>query len=94
MERRLLIARDLLKSTGVIIVAIGDEEHHRLRMLLDHVFSPDNFLANIVWASQVQMSRSTSAVTPPTGHPIGEPWCGLLFMLYTACPSHMVEPQA
>jgi adenine-specific DNA-methyltransferase len=49
MERRLLIARDLLKSTGVIIVAIGDEEHHRLRMLLDQVFDDRNFLANIVW---------------------------------------------
>ncbi len=38
MERRLIIARDLLKPTGVIIVAIGDDEHHRLRMLLDQVF--------------------------------------------------------
>lgn len=49
MERRLLIARDLLKPTGVIVVAIGDEEHHRLRMLLDQVFSDHNFLANITW---------------------------------------------
>lgn len=49
MERRLLLARDLLKQTGVIIVAIGDEEHHRLRMLLDQVFGDQNFLANIVW---------------------------------------------
>jgi|SRR5664279_236353 len=28
MERRLTIARSLLKPTGVIIVAIGDDEHH------------------------------------------------------------------
>lgn len=49
LERRLEIARDLLKSTGVIIVAIGDEEHHRLRMLLDDVFGPDNFLSDVVW---------------------------------------------
>ncbi|UDF21585.1 site-specific DNA-methyltransferase [Rhodococcus qingshengii] len=49
MERRLLIARDLLKPTGVIIAAIGDEEHHRLRMLLDQVFGANGFLANIVW---------------------------------------------
>lgn len=49
MERRLLIARDLLKSTGVIIVAIGDEEHHRLRMLLDQVFGSANFISNVVW---------------------------------------------
>ena len=49
MERRLLIARDLLKPTGVIIAAIGDEEHHRLRMLLDQVFGANSFLANLVW---------------------------------------------
>jgi adenine-specific DNA-methyltransferase len=49
MERRLLIARDLLKPTGVIIAAIGDDEHHRLRMLLDQVFEPENFLVNSVW---------------------------------------------
>lgn len=49
MERRLLLAKELLKPTGVIIVAIGDEEHHRLRMLMDQVFSSDNFLANLIW---------------------------------------------
>ena len=49
LEKRLTIARDLLKSTGVIIVAIGDEEHHRLRMLLDQVFQPQNFISNVVW---------------------------------------------
>lgn len=49
MERRLAIARDLLKPTGVVIVAIGDDEHHRLRMLLDQVFGDQNFVANITW---------------------------------------------
>ncbi|MFD6516601.1 site-specific DNA-methyltransferase [Rhodococcus sp. NPDC060176] len=49
MERRLIIARDLLKSTGAIIVAIGDEEHHRLRMLLDQVFGDQNFISDVVW---------------------------------------------
>ncbi|GAA3045002.1 hypothetical protein GCM10010528_25350 [Gordonia defluvii] len=49
MERRLLIAQELLKPTGVIIVAIGDDEHHRLRMLLDQVFGSENFLVNAIW---------------------------------------------
>ncbi|MQS05725.1 DNA methyltransferase [Streptomyces alkaliphilus] len=49
MERRLTVARDLLKDTGVIFVAIGDEEHHRLRMLMDQVFGPQNFISDIVW---------------------------------------------
>lgn len=49
LERRLLIARDLLKSTGVVIVAIGDDEHHRLRMLLDQIFGDQNFISDVVW---------------------------------------------
>ncbi|MHA6781139.1 site-specific DNA-methyltransferase [Pseudonocardia saturnea] len=49
MERRLVLARDLLNDTGVIIVAIGDDEHHRLRMLLDQVFGDINFVSDVVW---------------------------------------------
>ncbi|MDF1704638.1 MAG: site-specific DNA-methyltransferase [Aeromicrobium sp.] len=49
MERRLEMSRDLLKATGVIIVAIGDDEHHRLRMLMDQVFGPSNFISDVVW---------------------------------------------
>ncbi|WP_460833713.1 site-specific DNA-methyltransferase [Nocardioides hungaricus] len=49
LERRLIIARDLLKPSGVFIAAIGDDEHHRLRMLLDQVFGAENFIMNITW---------------------------------------------
>lgn len=49
MKRRLVHARALLKDTGVVIVAIGDEEHHRLRMLMDQVFGDHNFIANVTW---------------------------------------------
>lgn len=49
MERRLTLARNLLKTTGVIIVAIGDDEHHRLRMLMDQIFGAQNFISDVVW---------------------------------------------
>lgn len=49
MERRLRLARELLKPSGVIFVAISDAEHHRLRMLLDQVFGDANFGGNVVW---------------------------------------------
>lgn len=49
MRRRLVLARDLLAPTGVIMVSIGDDEHHHLRMLLDQVFGPGGFVANIAW---------------------------------------------
>lgn len=61
MERRLLLAKELLKPTGVIMVAIGDDEHHRLRMLLDQVFEPQNFVSNVVWQGRVKsVSRFTA----------------------------------
>jgi adenine-specific DNA-methyltransferase len=49
MYPRLLIAQHLLKETGVIIVAIDDTEHGRLKLLLDRVFGPENFIASVTW---------------------------------------------
>jgi adenine-specific DNA-methyltransferase len=49
MERRLRLAWNLLKPSGVIICAIGDDEHHRLRMLLDQIFGEQHFIANVTW---------------------------------------------
>lgn len=49
MGERLSLARQFLTPLGVIVVAIDDTEHHRLRLLLDDVFGAENFLANLVW---------------------------------------------
>ncbi|WP_188682652.1 site-specific DNA-methyltransferase [Nesterenkonia cremea] len=49
MEKRLRQARGLLKDAGVIMVAIGDDEHHRLRMLMDQIFGKENFISDVVW---------------------------------------------
>jgi len=49
MYPRLRLARSLLADDGVMIVAIDDHEHGNLRLLLDQVFGPENFLANVVW---------------------------------------------
>ncbi|PPI18903.1 site-specific DNA-methyltransferase [Rathayibacter sp. AY1D2] len=53
IERRLLHAKRLLRDSGVIFVAIGDDEHHRLRMLLDEIFGEQNFIANVAWQGGV-----------------------------------------
>lgn len=37
MQKRLLLAKSLLKEDGILIVAIDDNEVHRLRMLLDEI---------------------------------------------------------
>ena len=43
LRDRLAVARDLLSETGSIFVQIGDENVHRVRVLMDEVFGEDNF---------------------------------------------------
>ncbi|MEU2246030.1 site-specific DNA-methyltransferase [Streptomyces sp. NPDC019224] len=49
MYPRLLVAHHLLKETGVVIVAIDDAEHARLKLLMDRVFGAENFIASVTW---------------------------------------------
>lgn len=48
LRDRLTVARDLLTESGSIFVQIGDENVHRVRMLLDEVFGDTNFITEIV----------------------------------------------
>jgi adenine-specific DNA-methyltransferase len=43
LRDRLVLARDLLTTSGSIFVQIGDENVHLVRSLLDEVFGSDNF---------------------------------------------------
>jgi len=47
LRDRLTVARDLLDDSGSIIVQIGDENVHRVRMLMDEVFGSENLVAQI-----------------------------------------------
>jgi len=53
IKQRLIVARDLLKDgsdgsgAGSIFVQISDENIHRVRAVLDEVFTPENFVAQI-----------------------------------------------
>lgn len=49
MYPRLRLARNLLKSDGVIFVSIADHEVHNLRVLMNEVFGEENFIAAIIW---------------------------------------------
>jgi len=45
MEKRLKIAKTLLKPSGKIIVSIDDNEVFNLKLLLDQIFNENNFIA-------------------------------------------------
>ncbi len=48
MEKRLLIAKQLLKNDGLIFISIDDNELYQLKLLCDNIFDESNFIANIV----------------------------------------------
>ncbi|MGB2842774.1 MAG: site-specific DNA-methyltransferase [Halobacteriota archaeon] len=52
MDKRLRLAKNLLKRNGTIIVAIDDYEMHALRLLMDEIFGENNLLAVVVVQSK------------------------------------------
>ena len=64
MYPRLKLARNLLRDDGVIFVSIDDNEVHNLRLLMDEIFGPENFIACFVWKSrQNRDNRSKTGVS-------------------------------
>ena len=47
MSKRLKLARNLLKDTGVIFISIDDNEQAQLRILCNEVFGENNFITQI-----------------------------------------------
>ena len=52
MTPRLKLLRELLSDDGIIFMSIDDNEVSSLKCLMDEIFSPQNFLANLVWANK------------------------------------------
>lgn len=57
MEKRLKIANELLKPSGVIFISIDDNEQANLRLLCDEVFGEENFIADVIWNSRKSVSN-------------------------------------
>ena len=49
MQSRLLLAWQLLRDDGAIIVHIDEHEIHRLRIVMEEIFGSNNFIGEIVW---------------------------------------------
>jgi len=47
MKKRIFISRNLLKSTGVLLIAIDDHEIHNIRHVLNDIFGESNYIATI-----------------------------------------------
>ncbi len=49
MNKRLRLAKTLLKHTGIIFISIDDYEQAQLKLLCDEIFDQENFVGNLVW---------------------------------------------
>lgn len=52
MKNRLEVARTFLRDDGVIVVSCDDNEHAYLKVLMDEIFSRNNFIVNFVWETK------------------------------------------
>ena len=62
IREKLVLARDLLADSGSIFCQIGDENVHRMALVLDEVFGHENRVATIAFAT----SSSSSSRTLPS----------------------------
>lgn len=62
MFPRLQLAHDLLSDDGVILISIDDSELYNLKLLMDRIFGPSNFIANIIWNNVTDNNPSRVAV--------------------------------
>lgn len=60
MEKRLILARTLLKDTGIIVVTIDDYEVATLTLLMDEIFGENNHLGTVVIKSNPSGRSTTS----------------------------------
>ena len=64
MYPRLRMLKDFLREDGVIMVSIDDFEAFHLRVLLNEIFGPQNFIAQLVW----DKTRKNDAKLFSVGH--------------------------
>lgn len=51
MSKRLKLAKNILKNTGIVFVSVDDNEVAQLKLLCDEIFGEDNFIAKIIVVS-------------------------------------------
>lgn len=56
MEKRLKLAKNLLKEAGVIFMSIDDNEFAQLKLLADEIFNERNFIIDVIWNSRKSVS--------------------------------------
>lgn len=59
MEKRLLIAKELLSNNGAIFINIDDNEQAQLKLLCDTVLGESNYITTIPWHNRTSVQNDT-----------------------------------
>lgn len=60
---RLKLARNLLREDGIIFISLDDGEAGNLRMVLDEIFGPENFVSNVIWEKKFSPQNDDKYLT-------------------------------
>lgn len=59
MEKRLRLAKKLLKRTGIVFISIDDNEIAQLKLLCNEIFGEKNFIEQLVWKNKYGAGAKT-----------------------------------
>jgi len=62
IEKRLKLAKNLLKPEGVIFISIDDHEYAPLKLLCDEIFGEKNFVGSLIWEKKKKGSHLDSSI--------------------------------
>jgi len=66
LRDRLTVARELLTDSGSVFVQIGEENVHRVRILLDEIFGEENYMSQITYITTYGAGSSSDLKTIPS----------------------------
>lgn len=70
MEKRLNLAKDLLKDTGVIFISIDENEFAQLKLMCDKIFGEENFIGMFTWIRKKKGSHLSNEIRKMTEYVI------------------------
>ncbi len=57
INKRLILAKQLLNDDGLIFISIGEDEYAQLKLLCDQIFGESNYVTNFLWEKTQHFGR-------------------------------------
>ena len=66
MNKRLLLAKNLLSERGIIFISIDDNEQANLKLLCDEIFGEQNFVGKLLWKCRNSLQHEEPLICSQT----------------------------